>query len=99
MADIELTRPHTLGKDGARQAVERVARDLEQTLHFKQRWQGDTLHVQRTGAEGRIDVRDDAVQVIIELGFLLKSMRGQVRREAERLLDRHLKGGRPTTDG
>lgn len=90
MADIELTRRHALGKDGARQAVERVARDLKQTLSFEQYWQDDTLHFYRSGAEGRIAVQEDAVRVVVELGFLLKSLRGQVRREAERLLDRHL---------
>lgn len=91
MADIEVTRSHALGKEDARQAVERVARDLQQTLHFERDWQDDTLHFQRSGAEGRIIVRDEAVEVNIDLGFLLKPMRGQVKREAERLLDRHLK--------
>ncbi len=91
MADIELTRRHRLGADGARQAVERVARELQQSVPFEQRWEGNALHVEGRGAVGRIAVEEEAVHVAVRLGLLLRPMRPALRREAVRLLDEHLR--------
>lgn len=90
MADVEITRSHDLGVEGARAAVSRVARDLRQSVPFQHRWEGDALVFEGSGANGRIDVHADRVDVAVRLGLLLKAMRPAVRREAERLLDEHL---------
>lgn len=94
MADIELTRAHSMSKEEAREAANRVARDLEDQLDATSRWDGDTLHFERVAtpsADGRLDVRGDEMRVAINLSLMLKPMKGQIRSQAEDLLEKHLK--------
>lgn len=90
MADINLTRRHTMGKEDAKAATERVAQELEAQLNASYRWEGDTLRFERSGASGHLEVREDAVHAAIDLGLMLKPMKGRIHREAEQLLDKHL---------
>lgn len=90
MADITLSRSHLLGLRGGRDAVERVADQLSDDFGVEYRWEDDTLHFDGQGADGHIEVHEDAVQVAIDLSFFLKPMRGQIESEAERYLDQHL---------
>lgn len=90
MADIDLSRSHALGLDGAREAVEHVAEDLEDDLDLTHRWEGDTLHFKGSGADGRIHVTSDRVTVAIDLNFFLRTLRSRIRSAAERYLDQHL---------
>lgn len=93
MADIELTRSHSLGIDGGRDAVKRVARKLEENLSVDSHWEGHTLQFEGHGAEGTIDVHPGRVDVAIELGLMLRAMKGWIRSEAESYLDEYLDGG------
>jgi putative polyhydroxyalkanoate system protein len=90
MADIELSRSHSLGVDGGREAVARVAQKLEKNLSVDSHWENDTLQFEGHGAEGTIDVQADRVDVAIELSFMLRAMEGWIRSEAESYLDEHL---------
>jgi len=90
MADIDLTRSHSLGRDGGREAVAHVAEHLSDDFGVDYQWEGDTLRFDGQGADGHIKVRDDAVRVVINLSFLLKAMQGRVETEAKRYLDEHL---------
>lgn len=93
MADIELSRSHSLGVEDGRAAVNRVARDLGENLSIDTQWRDDTLHFEGSGAEGRIVVAEDAVHVRIDLSFFLRPMRSSIRSEATRYLDKHLGDG------
>jgi putative polyhydroxyalkanoate system protein len=90
MADIELTRAHSLGLADGRTVVEDVAQDLKQALDASYTWTGNTLHFEGSGASGNIEVSESQIQVAIDLNFLLRPMRGRVEAEAERYLDKHL---------
>ena len=90
MAQIDLTHAHTMSKDDAKAAVERVGRDLEDRLDATSQWDGDTLRFERSGASGRIDVRPGEVQVTIDLSWWVPASTDRVRGEAEALLDEHL---------
>jgi len=90
MADIEVSRSHTLGTDAGRTAVEHVARDLQSDLSIDYRWEGNTLHFEGSGAEGRIVVTDTEVRARIDLSFFLRPMRSRIRAEATRYLNDHL---------
>ena len=90
MADIDITRSHSLGLDGGRAAVERVAEKLETELGVDAEWTGDTLQFSGQGADGHIEVEADAVHVVITLSVFLQPMRSRVEAEAEEYLDRAL---------
>ncbi len=90
MADIDITRSHSLGLDDGRTAVERVAEKLESELGVDAEWTGDTLHFSGQGADGHIEVEADAVHVAINLSAFLQPVRNRIRSEAEEYLDRSL---------
>lgn len=91
MADIDITRSHSLGLADGRAAVERVAEKLETELGVGAEWADDTLHFSGQGAEGHIEVEADAVHVTITLSAFLQPMRSRIKSEAEEYLDRFLK--------
>lgn len=90
MATIEISRSHWLGKDEAREAAEGIARRLESKLDVKYRWEGDDLRFERTGAKGRIHVADGAVRVEVDLGMMLRPMKGKVEQKIHQYLDEAL---------
>jgi len=90
MADIEITRSHSLGASGARTAVEKVAGKLHEKLNVETNWAGDVLHFEGNGADGRIEVRESEVHLALELNLLLKSMKGWIEQEAQNYLDKYL---------
>jgi putative polyhydroxyalkanoate system protein len=90
MADIELTRSHSLGLEGGREAVERVVDQLESDIGVDYHWDDDTLLFDGQGADGRIEVETDTVEILINLSAFLRPMQSRLEAEAERYLDRHL---------
>lgn len=89
MADIDLTHAHSLGLADGRDAVERVAQQLDEDLGVEYEWNDDTLHFDGQGADGHIEVAADTVQIAINLSPFLQPLRGRVKTEAERYLERH----------
>lgn len=90
MANIEITRSHSLGLDSAREAVERVAQQLDADIGVDYTWDENTLRFDGQGTDGQIDVEADSVEVLINLSAFLRPMQSQVKAEAEKYLDRHL---------
>ena len=90
MADINITRGHSLGLDDGRTAVGQVAQKLESKLGVNSEWAGNILRFDGQGADGHIEVEAEAVHVAINLSPFLLPMRGRVESEAESYLDRHL---------
>ncbi len=90
MADIDLTRPHSLGLDGARRAAADVADRLRREFGVRARWAGDTVHVEGRGVRGRLDAGPDTVRVTASLGLAARPFRRSLRREIERTLEREL---------
>lgn len=87
MADIELTRSHSRGLEGGRDVVENVAKQLQTDLGITYQWDGDTLLVEGQGAEGRIEVGSERIQLLINLSAFLKPVQERVKTEAENYLD------------
>jgi len=90
MADIDITRSHSLGLDDARAAVGHVAEKLEAELGVDAEWTDNTLQFSGQGADGHIEVEADAVHAVINLSAFLQPMQGRVKSEAEKYLDRYL---------
>lgn len=89
MADIELTRSHSMGLDDGRDAVERVAQQLEDDIGVEYEWKENSLLFDGDAADGRIDVAANTVEILVNLSAFLRPMQSQIKAEAERYLDRH----------
>ena len=99
MTDIEVRRAHSLGLAGARRAADEMVAHLAKQFDLKGRWAGDTLHFERPGVTGTLQVGAGNLHLLVELGVLLRMMKpsieGAVHRELDTLFARNAKAGKP----
>lgn len=88
MSTIDIKHPHSRPYDEARAAVERVAQKIEEKFQIDYAWEGDHLHFQRSGVDGRIALEPGQIHVTAKLGFLLAMMRGPIENEIRDYLSR-----------
>ncbi len=90
MSTIDISHAHSLPADKARNAIEEVARKLEERFDMSSSWEGETLRFSRSGVDGAIELLPSQVRVTAELGFLLSAMKGMVESEIQRVLTEKL---------
>ncbi|HCJ28838.1 MAG TPA: polyhydroxyalkanoic acid system protein [Pseudomonas sp.] len=90
MARIIVERTHNLGRDAAREKADQLAAKLASEYGMRCEWQGDVLEVRRSGADGRIEVEEDRVRVLLNLGLMLSALGSSVQVQIERALDKAL---------
>lgn len=86
MSGIDIRHPHSLPLDKARAAVEEVARKLAERFEVDCNWQGDTLHFNRSGVDGRIALSPKDIHVTATLGFLVGMFKDPIESEIRRVL-------------
>jgi len=86
MSKIDIRHPHSLPMTKARKAVQEVADKLDTKFGMQSRWEGDTLHFQRSGIDGHIALEKDQLHLTAQLGFLLSAMKGSIEQEIKRVL-------------
>jgi putative polyhydroxyalkanoate system protein len=87
---IVIRRRHHLGLVNAKRLAEALARRLQNKLGGTFTWNGNELQFQRRGASGSATVTEDSVQIRVELGLLLRPLRGRIEREIRAGLDEQL---------
>lgn len=92
MATIDIRRQHSLDKEEARKRAEELARSMEDKLGIRWRWEGDLIRFDAPsgtakGTTGVVRVEPTAVQVEIDLPFLLRAMKGMVESKVNEKLD------------
>lgn len=95
MATIDIRRPHQLSKDDARIKAEELARTMQEKLGIQWKWAGDRIEFDAPsgaakGANGAVEVLNDAVRVLIDLPFLLRPMKGMVESKVKERLEQIL---------
>jgi putative polyhydroxyalkanoate system protein len=93
MATIDVRRSHTLEIATARQRAEELARDMEQKMGIKWRWDGDRIRFDADGGmakgvTGTVSVSTSEVRVEIDLPFLMRPMKGMVEGKVNEKLDK-----------
>lgn len=69
MSHIVIHRDHTLTLDQARTAAESLADQLAERYEISHHWQEDSLHFERSGVSGQIDLEPGVIRVNVRLGF------------------------------
>lgn len=87
MADIRIARAHGLPLSRAKAAAQAAAEDLSREYTLRSYWQGDTLHFQRSGVRGWIEVSHSQIALEIELGILLKGFRASIEKSVGQRLE------------
>lgn len=90
MTQINVERKHNLGRDAARQKAEVVVQKLIDRYDVQATWQGDTVAVKRSGAQGTVQIDDEAIRIDLKLGMMLAMMSGTIQNEIEKALDKAL---------
>jgi putative polyhydroxyalkanoate system protein len=90
MAVIKVRQSHALGLEGARLAVQQVAERLREELKADYRWESDCLVFECPGADGRITTDISAVEVTVNLSWLLSPMRGRIEQSIHGYLEKYL---------
>lgn len=87
MSHISVQRDHNLGHQQARQAAEKVAGQLKEHYGMQYHWEDDTLHFERPGVDGQMDVGASEVRVDVRLGLFLLPMKHRFEQEIHRYMD------------
>ena len=87
MASISISKRHALPRRMARDAAERVARDLNERFTRAWTWEGDEVVFQRTGLSGRMHVGTNEIRLDVRLGLLLSALKPAIEREIHVQLD------------
>ncbi|MFZ5634974.1 MAG: polyhydroxyalkanoic acid system family protein [Pseudomonadota bacterium] len=87
MSGIDIRHSHSLPHAKARKAVEEVAKKLAERFEFEYEWDGDDLHFNRSGVDGKIALKPKELHVTARLGFLVSAFKGPIEHEIKRVLD------------
>jgi putative polyhydroxyalkanoate system protein len=90
MADISIKRKHHLGLEGARAAADKMAAKLGEKFDLSGDWDGNVLRFQRAGVNGTLAVSADQMQLEVQLGFMLKMMKGPIEQAVNEQLEKVL---------
>lgn len=90
MSHIVIHRDHELTLDQARAAAEALAGQLAERYEISHYWQEDSLHFERSGVSGQIDLEPGVIRISVRLGFLLVSLKSRLEQEIDRQLDEML---------
>lgn len=88
MADINISRPHTLGKDEAKTRATQVL-DRMKSQGIEGAWNGYVFNITKP-AKGTFTITDTAVQVAIDLPFLMRALKGTIEDRINQELTRSL---------
>jgi putative polyhydroxyalkanoate system protein len=89
---ISIRRAHNLPRARAIEAVDAVAARLSDEYAVQLRWEGTTLHFDRTGLSGTLEVGVTELTIDVQLGIIMGALRGSIASAIERHLDEHFAG-------
>jgi putative polyhydroxyalkanoate system protein len=86
VANISIRRDHGLPHAKAVEAANRIAMQLQKEYGVLSRWQGSTLHFERTGLTGTLELSGSKLELEIHLGFLMSAFRERISEAVEQTL-------------
>jgi putative polyhydroxyalkanoate system protein len=90
MATISIARKHSLSRKKARDAAEKIAKDLKKRFDLDYAWEGEHIDFERPGVTGRMRVGKDRILLDVHLGLLLGMLKPTIEREINAQLDKLL---------
>lgn len=86
MADIDIRHKHALPPEEAHALAENVALAVNDTFPIDYHWEGKSLHFQRPGVTGQIELCESEIRIQVHLGFLLRPMKYRFEQAIHRYL-------------
>jgi putative polyhydroxyalkanoate system protein len=91
MATIKLSHSHSLSHEEARQRVAELFESYRGRFGINYRWEGDTLHLNGSGFEGRAHLHPSRIDVEVKLGLMASAFKGQVESGLKSELDKRFR--------
>ncbi|MDQ3734899.1 MAG: polyhydroxyalkanoic acid system family protein [Actinomycetota bacterium] len=89
MANVDISREHTLGVAEAKNRALPLLEDLKSSFGVSGEWVGDQFVITQP-AKGTLDVTDTTVRVQVDLPLFLRPMKGMVESKINESLDETL---------
>ncbi len=89
MSVIDIHAHHQLSHDEAQRAAEELSRDLSRKFSIDYCWEGDSIHFQRPGVHGEIQIGPSELHIKAHLGFMLMMLKNPIELEVVRYLKEH----------
>lgn len=89
---IEITRRHALGESEIKARVDKIVREMAESIQLKYTWDGNIVTFSRTGLDGRLEYSADEVKIFINPSVWLPVSRRRIREEVNAHLDQNLNG-------
>jgi putative polyhydroxyalkanoate system protein len=89
MSYIDMHARHSMSRDEAQAAADDLAADLARKFDIDYGWEGDHIHFERPGVNGRITVREHEIRIQAQLGLMLMFLKPQIENEITRYLRDH----------
>jgi putative polyhydroxyalkanoate system protein len=89
MADINIARKHTLGKEEAKKRANDMLDKMKDKVGIKGSWSGDTFNV-TDPVKGTFVVTDTEIKCELSLSFMMKAMKGMIEGKINESLDKAL---------
>ena len=90
MANISITRKHSLTQKKAKDVAEKIAKDLRKRFDLNYAWHGDHIDFERPGVSGQMHVGKDNIKIDVQLGLLLGMLKPTIEREIDAQMDKLL---------
>lgn len=87
MSQIRVRRKHKLGHQQARKTAEKLAKKLAAEYKAKYRWVDDNLEFKSSGVSGQLNIKDDEVEVRMELGVMMRPFKTKIEKGLRAELD------------
>jgi putative polyhydroxyalkanoate system protein len=94
VATISIAKSHRLSHKKAKDAAEKIARDLKSRFSLEYAWDGDRIDFRRPGVNGSMHVTQEEIRLDVALGFLLTPLKPAIEREIHAQLEELLGDGK-----
>ena len=87
MSQIHIRKKHKLGQKQARKTAEKLAEKLASEYNAKCCWKDDNLEFKSSGVNGLLNVKNDEVEIKVNLGMMLRPLRSKIENGINAELD------------
>jgi putative polyhydroxyalkanoate system protein len=89
MSNINIFARHAMELEAAQSAADELAGDLAAKFDIDYGWDGDFIHFERPGVDGKIEVGEENIHVQARLGILLLFLKNRIEDEICDYLQSH----------
>lgn len=88
MATISKVKEHDLGEEEAMKRASEIVQDIAERLKATVSWSGNRASFKGTGFSGSAVVTADRVAIDVDLGLMLRPLKGTIEEKLENTMNR-----------